>query len=87
MKAGLFKLESWLKGQKGNFRANSSLSFRAYSFLEDETFSQSGPLKEHERIHKEKSAFACSKCVQSFTNSGTLKMSCKDPHRTARVAL
>ena len=47
-------LESWLKGQKGNFRANSSLSFRAYSFLEDETFSQSGPLKEHERITKKR---------------------------------
>ena len=27
-------LESWLKGQKGNFRTNSSLSFRAYSFLD-----------------------------------------------------
>ena len=35
MKAGLFKLESWLKGQKGNFRANSSFSFRAYSFLDE----------------------------------------------------
>ena len=35
VKAGLFKLESWLKGQKGNFRANSSFSFRAYSFRDD----------------------------------------------------